>query len=375
MQRVFHVITGLNDGGAEGALYRLCCHDTANRHSVISLMDEGKYGPRLERLGVPVYCLNMPQGRPSLSGLWRLWRLLRSQQPEVLQTWLYHADLIGGLVGRLAGISRVVWGIRHGGLGEHAIKGSTRWVVRLCASLSSWLPAQIVCCSENAANEHIARGYQANKFVLIPNGYDLKALQSSAEAVANLRQQLEIEPETPLIGMVARFHPQKDHRNLLSALQRLKSRGQSFYCLLVGSDMNQANVELTEIIDQLGLAAQVRLLGRRDDIGAIMAGLDLHVLSSSGEAFPNVLAEAMACATPCVTTDVGDARVIVSKFGWVVPAQNAELLANGINEAILLRAQQPQQWQQMRLQAKAHIEKEFSIEQMCQRFNACWDAL
>ena len=108
-----HIITGLNDGGAEAVLYRLCHHDQANQHHVVSLSGSGKYGPMLEALGVLVTTLNMSPGRPSPLAFIRLVRLMRREKPDVVQTWMYHGDLFGGLAARAAGIPSVVWGIRH----------------------------------------------------------------------------------------------------------------------------------------------------------------------------------------------------------------------------------------------------------------------
>ena len=106
--KILHIITGLNDGGAEAVLYRLCKFDSAHKHIVVSLMVEGKYGPLLKELGVKLYCLNMPAGRIRFSGMIKLFKLLRQHKPDVIQTWMYHADLIGGVVGRLAGIKNIV---------------------------------------------------------------------------------------------------------------------------------------------------------------------------------------------------------------------------------------------------------------------------
>ena len=108
--KVLHIITGLNDGGAEAVLYRLCVHDHQNSHTVISLMDDGKYGALLREIGVAVYCLNMPQGRVTITGVWRCWLLLRSLNVNLIQTWMYHADLMGGVLGRLAGFKKIIWG-------------------------------------------------------------------------------------------------------------------------------------------------------------------------------------------------------------------------------------------------------------------------
>ena len=110
---VVHVITGLNDGGAEAVLYRLCKHDQANQHHVVSLSGAGKYGPMLEALGVPVTTLNMSPSRPSPLAFIRLVKILRREKTDVVQTWMYHSDLFGGMAARVTGIRSVVWGIRH----------------------------------------------------------------------------------------------------------------------------------------------------------------------------------------------------------------------------------------------------------------------
>jgi hypothetical protein len=124
-KKVVHIITGLNDGGAEAVLYRLCINDNTQKHFVVSMMDAGKYGPLLQQAGLEVYCLNMSQGWVTLRGVWRLWSLLRALKPSIVQTWMYHADLIGGVVARLAGVKSVCWGIRHSNLSHGTVKRST----------------------------------------------------------------------------------------------------------------------------------------------------------------------------------------------------------------------------------------------------------
>ena len=178
--KVMHIITGLNDGGAESALFHLCIHNPQNQHVVVSLMDEGKYGPLLVATGVEMHCLRMPQGKVTMGGLGRLWRLLRLSKPDAVQTWMYHANLIGGVIARLAGVRNIAWGIHHSNLTPGTVKRSTIWIAKLSAALSGWVPARIVSCSQQAVQTHVGIGYSAYKFRLVPNGYDLARLSPDA---------------------------------------------------------------------------------------------------------------------------------------------------------------------------------------------------
>ena len=370
--KICHVITSLTDGGAETALYRLCTHDKQYRHTVISLMDSGKYGALLEASGIVVYYLGMPRGRMTLAGLWRLWRLLRSERPGVVQTWMYHADLVGGIVARLARIPTVCWGIRHSNLEPGKSSRSTILIARACAWLSHWIPHAIVSCSVQAASVHQAMGYARGKFVIIPNGYNLVEFAPDSEARAQLRREWEINEQTILLGMVARYDPQKDHANLVNALRLIKHKNESFQCALIGAEMDDNNHELCRLIESQGVRSNVLLLGERRDIPSVMSTLDIHVLSSSfGEAFPNVLAEAMACGTPCVTTDVGDAAVIVGDTGWIVLPSDSELLANAISEAIA-EMQDAEKWAVRRSMCRDRVVLNFSLERMVGNYHNVW---
>lgn len=369
---VLHVITDLDDGGAEAVLYRLCSHGTTDRHHVVSLMDAGKYGPLLEARGIPVTCLDMPRGRLTLSGLWRLWRLIRQLRPDAMQSWMYHADLVGGVIARLAGRRNICWGIHNAALIPGKSTGNTIRVAKVCARLSRLVPRHIVCCAEKSRTVHSALGYDAARMRVVPNGYDLSLFQPDRMAGAELRRRLGFASDALLIGVVARFDPMKDHDNLLKALSLLKARGVVPACLLVGAGMVADNAELAARIARLGLADQVRLLGRRSDIPAVMNALDLHVMSSLSEAFPNVVAEAMACGTPCISTDVGDAALIVGSTGWIVPPSDPEALAAAI-EALLAEHGTPA-WEARRTAARRQVEQNFCIEQMVKSYRTVWQA-
>ena len=240
--KILNIIVGLNDGGAEGVLYRLCLYDKNYKHIVISLMDEGKYGPLLKEAGIEVHCLNMPAGRFTFTGLYKLFKLIRKSKPNIVQTWMYHADLIGGVVARLAGVKNVFWNIRHTTLEPGKSKRSTIFIAKLCAMLSKRVPKGIVCCAKKAVEVHASIGYDISKMTVIANGYDLSSLCPIPNAQAQLKK--ELGNVFPLIGMVGRFDPQKDHLGLLDAFTIVKKRGVLHKLVLVGYKINTSNIAL-----------------------------------------------------------------------------------------------------------------------------------
>jgi glycosyltransferase involved in cell wall biosynthesis len=370
--KILHVISGLELGGAEAVLYRLVTATTSqDEHVVISLTGEGVYGPRLREAGVAVHTLELPRGRLTLRGLCRLWRLIRTARPDVVQTWMYHADLIGGAVGRLAGVRAVYWSIRNSTLSRTATSRSTRLTARACALVSGWLPEAITCCSEVSATVHQALGYQRSKFAIVPNGYDLTHFSPKQDARERLRSEWGVAPEMALLGMAARWAPQKDHANLFSALALLAQRGRDFRCVLAGSGMEATNHELVRLISESGVGDRVLLIGPQDDMPAIMSALDLHVLSSSyGEAFPNVIAEAMACGTPCAVTDVGDSAMMVEGAGWVAPPNDAAALAGRIEQA--LEVIQTPAREELSRNCRERVGQRFGIERMAAAYKELW---
>lgn len=368
--RILHIITGLKDGGAEAVLYRLCVHDQTHKHHVVSLMDAGKYGSLLEERGVRVACLNMKKGRVSVRGLWKLWRLIRKLQPDTIQTWMYHADLLGGVTARLAGQRNIIWGIRHSTLDPAESPRSTIFVAKACARLSRFVPRRIICCAEKAQEVHAGLGYNRARMRVVPNGYDLSIFQPNPAAGLQLRQELALSLTEPVIGFVARFDPYKDHETLLRALEILNEKGHCPQSLLIGTGMESANTVLTDRISNLGLTRCVKLLGRRNDIPTVMNALDLHVMSSISEGFPNVLAEAMACGTPCVSTDVGDAVAIIGDTGRTVPPRDPQALADAIID--LLAERDGPAWEKRRNAARHHVAENFSIERMVESYHEAW---
>ncbi|MCS4174784.1 glycosyltransferase family 4 protein [Salinibacter ruber] len=359
---IVHVITGLQTGGAEMMLYKLLSEvseDQNVRSRVVSLMQDGPIGKRIRNLGVPVTTLDMPRGTLTWDGLYRLFQLLRQEQPDVVQTWMYHADLIGGIVAWMAGVDHIVWNIRSSTLDPDRDKSTTIWTAKLCAWLSSWLPDRIVTCAREAGRVHAELGYDASKMVVVPNGFDTKQYRPDEQRRAQIRDELNLQNEA-VVGLVARYHPQKDHRTFVRAAALFLERVPDAHFVLCGTDVTWENQELVGWIEEHGLRDSFSLLGRRDDVASVMTAFDVAVLSSAtGEAFPNVVGEAMACGVPCVVTRVGDSAEIIGDTGIAVPTESPVELAEGC-EKILSKSVDERK--ELGRKARDRIKRLYSLE-------------
>jgi len=365
---VCHIITGLNAGGAEMMLYKLlsAVDQSGFSFEVISLTDIGPVGEKIQALDVPVRALGMDREVPNPLAVLKLAGWLRRSRPVVIQTWMYHADLIGGIAAKLTGGVPLAWGIRHSNLEPQGNKCSTIWTARVCAKLSRHLPARIVCCSEASRQAHTALGYTAGKMVVIPNGFDLDLFRPDITARLTVRQELEIPDNALLIGLVARFDPQKDHGNFVKAAAMLHRQKPTTHFLLCGDGVDWDNNLLAQWIDAAGLHSYFHLLGRRQDIPRLLAALDIASSSSSfGEGFPNVIGEAMACGLPCVVTNVGDSATIIGETGIVVPPNHPEALAHGMLRLLSL----PNGERKARgMAARKRIEDNYALESIVKQY-------
>jgi glycosyltransferase involved in cell wall biosynthesis len=376
MIRVTHIITGLAPQGAEAMLYKLVFRmdRSAFTNEVISLTNWHENYPdwapirkRLEAWEVQVRALSMRRGILSPSELLRLVQWLRRSKTDVVQTWMYHANLIGGIAARFAGAPPVVWGIHHSNLDPAQNKRHTIWTAQACARLSHTLPRRIICCSESSRQVHADCGYSESKMTVIPNGFDLSQFRRNREARSSVKHELGIPEEARLVGIAARFHPLKGYRYFIEAAARLCACMPDVHFLLCGRDVDPNNRELAGWIDEAGnrLSGRCHLLGIRQDMPRFFSALDIATSASVSEAFPSAVGEAMACETPCVVTDVGDSAVMVGNTGRIVPAGNPTALALAWND---LLAQDPGIRAQLGAMARKRVQQRFGLEAVAKRY-------
>ncbi len=339
-------------------------------HEVVSLHGEGVYASQLRSAGIPATSLGMSRGRVSLQGMRELRRIMRRCRPDVVQTRLDHANLLGGLTARFTGTPPVIWAVHSTELGPLSSSWKTRIVRRLCAQLSNAVPVSIVSDARSGAALHERIGFSRSKLIVVPNGVDPVAFGPDLASRERVRRSWGVEPDEVLLGCVARWDPLKDHENLLAAIRDLALRGRRFRCALVGRGLNAQNQDLQKLIARWGVAKQLILADASNDVCAVMNALDVHVLSSRSESLPVAVMEAMSCGAPCVVTDVGDAAHIVGNTGWVAPPRDARALADAI--AAALDAHQGDGWPERASACRSRVIREFSLARMGAEYSALW---
>ncbi len=372
---VVHVITGLKLGGAERALVNLVTAPEWQgvAHEVVSLTDEGAFGAALRRQGIPLTALGMRKRPWDAVAFTRLVRHLRLREPEIVHTWMYHADFLGGLAARLAGRKRILWALQHTELPLRSSPLTTWLVMRLSAALSRRLPAAIVSCSHAGARWHAARGYAADKMRVITNGTDPDRFKPNPLARERLRRRLGLSQDALLIGMAARLHPQKDHRTFLEAARRLARQDGRVHFVLFGEGMEPDNPRLKRWMEDPDLAGRVHCLGALGRPEDVLAGLDILALSSShGEGAPLAVLEGMACGLPCVVTDVGDAARLVGEAGLVVPPRDPQALAQAWSTLLSRPAAERQR---MGRAARQRVMADFQVSHMVLAYRSLYIAM
>ncbi|CCG40529.1 glycosyltransferase [Magnetospirillum molischianum] len=327
---VTHVITSLGSGGAEGVLARLAATPGSVRHRVISLIDDGIHGAALRAQGVSVTTLGMNPGRP-MPGAWlALIRELRRARPDIVMTWLYHADLMGTVATLLAGRPILVWNVRCSNMDLSRYSRLTGWIVRLLARASA-LPRLVVANSNAGKIHHQSLGYHPREWATIPNGFDLPDLASAAVTRHAVRSDLGLADDDIVIGMIARADPMKNHPGFLAAAAWAAAIEPRLRFVLIGRGTDDPHFGIVSEIDRLGVRDRTCVLGERRDVGHLLNGLDSLVSASTfGEGLSNAIGEAMAAAVPCIVTDVGDAAILVAETGFVVPPADDQALGEAI---------------------------------------------
>lgn len=329
MIRVMFINRRFERGGAERQLIELTKNlDKSKFHVCVTTFYEGgALYPRIQAVpGVSLVNLHK-QGRwDTVRFLRRFWRAAREFRPQIIVGYMTVANLLSLAIGRLRG-AKVAWAVRNSNLDMGRYDWVSRISFRMECLLARWV--DVVMFNSQAGRDHYIKcGFPKTSGVVIPNGIDVDYFKADGESRRRVRLEWGVGEENPLIGMVARLDPMKDHDTFLAAAAELAKERDDVRFVCVGDGTSARRAELVALAEQLGLGKRVILVAGRDDIRSVYSAFDVMTLSSAyGEGFPNVIGEAMACGVPCVVTDVGDAAAVVGETGLVAPPRDPARLA------------------------------------------------
>lgn len=361
--KILLLSTSLGMGGADRQILHLAHALIASRYEVclVSMTPLGEMGRQAAAEGLPVVSLNMRRGQIDWRAFQRMVALLREWQPDILTSFMYHANLLGRLAGRWAGVPAIITSVRN----QHSGSSLRDWLMRS----TNWMDHSCVANSRQVANSlHKRRLLPSPKLRVIPNGVDIAALSSPLEVRPRTREELGVAPAEFLWLAIGRLLPQKDYTTLLHAFYPLAKAPARLAIAGEGPLLE----ELQQQTQLLGVASQVTFLGVRQDIGALLAAADGLVLSSAWEGMPNVVMEALASATPVVATEVGGVSELVEpgKSGFLVPARNAPALSQAMRQLMSLSLEQRRK---MGLNGRDHMAANFSLRAMGDRWMALYE--
>ena len=374
--RLAIVINGTILAGAERMLVRVLSRLRPDEFDVkvFTIGLPGPFTEHLNQIGIPNRLYEFV--RPKLPNPWHLLTLARDLQrfqPDVVQGWMYLGNLFGGVAAKLVRRDLpVAWNIRHSTLDPKIDSRSMRWSAWLGGQLSGLVPDRIVLCAEAARAAHLQVGYVPEKLEVIPNGFDLSELRPDPAARLRIRRELGLTNDTPLVGLIGRLHPHKDHRTFVRAARVVADQIPDAHFVGAGEEQSYSASDLWSWIDEVGLRDRFHWLGVRHDVPAIDASLDVLACSSVTEGFPNVVGEAMACGVPCVATDVGESAEVVGDTGRVVPKQDAQRLGEAIVE--LLRLSRSERTL-LGAAARQRVVGRYDIDRIVDRYRDLWHRL
>lgn len=364
MTKVCHIITSLSEGGAQKILTSLALNSNKHNQFIISLKKGGRYTKILKQKNIKVFQLDFQERK--LKSLFYLSKIIEDQKPEIVQTWMYHSDIVSLYLFCTNKLSSkyLYWNIRNGSLKEDSSKFLTRFIRRILILLSYFLPDKIIYCSKECKFIHEKLGYDPKKSFLIENGVNTKKFKP---LIINNEHRKDLY----VIGSAARFAPQKNLNLLFSATSKLLKKGFNIKLYLCGEGMNQSNYLLYSQLEKLGIHRNTELLGIVEDMQNFYNSLDLFVSTSkSGEGFSNVIIEALSCGIRCISSDIGSARDLLKEVGWLVPLKEDDIMienfTNNIKESFFELAYERQDKES---KGRELIKNHYSEKIMLQKYN------
>lgn len=372
--RVVHITTGLGNGGSEGMLYRICREHNKILNQeihVINLSDNDWYESRLKKIGIKIHKVYFKKNILDIFQLILLAKLLVKLKPNIIQTWMYHANFIGGILGYCFTKAKIFWNIRHTRVSFQYSKLNTILIVNLSSFISLIIPKKIIYCSLESKKVHEDKNYDKKKGVFIPNGYD-DTFFPSKFARKTFRKKYKLKKNNFVIGLAARYHKEKNFKNLINAFNLFSRNNNKVLLFLKGKNVSIKNSSLKENLSVIS-KKKFKLINNSKNILDFMNGIDLFVLPSFSESFPNVLAEAMLCETPCISTNVGAARdILYNSDDSIVPIDNSFILNKAIEKKYLI-FKKKKRWNLIKKKSRKKIINNYNIKDISSKYLKLWN--
>jgi len=378
--KIVHIINSLNKGGAEGNLYRLCKFQKKKYKNkiditILTLIDHGFYESELKNLGINIFSLKMTQKSKLFDFIKKISefrKLIKKKNPNIIQSWMYHSNLITLLLPKIF-YDKVFWNIRHSELDFKISKKMTIFISIFCGIFSRIVPKKIIYCSEKSINFHENKHfYSKKKTVLIDNGYSDKSYYPSNYKRLKFRKINKISKTDIIIGYAGRYAKQKNISTLLFAFSKIIKKYNNVYLYMVGNQINFSNNELNNLIIDLNIKNKVYLLNHKKNLLQFYNGIDLIVLTSYSESFSNVLAEAMLCSTPALSTDVGCSKKIIKDCGFIIENKNQSSIIRSLKKSIDIIKNNKKKFKLLKKKSRKHIQNNFSLKKMANSYLKNW---
>tara|TARA_B100000767_G_scaffold259747_1_gene269766 strand:+ start:4123 stop:5250 length:1128 start_codon:yes stop_codon:yes gene_type:complete len=367
------ITTGLKMGGAETMLLHMVKEWLKRdlKVNIFSLSSACYLDGAFVALGVEVKTYNLKSFSNFIPGLYNLCKDLRVARPKIVQTWMPHADLVGGIAARLFSSAKIFWGCHHADLSLKTLKWSTLATVRFNALLSYFVPHRIITVSKHVEAQFLDFGFDKSKLDVIENGIDCSYFKRVENSRVKLVDDLEISENRSIIGFVGRYSFEKRPADFLQLAAMMSKDVDQFHFLMVGDGNDYKNTELLDLIACYNLGNSISLLGVRDDMPLILSSLDVLVSTSVDEAFGLVLIEGLACGCPCISSNNKGVKSIGGGFIRYAETGNIEEFYQGTK---FLLSQDVNERNLRRQESASFVRSRYSIEKAAVRYINLYNA-
>ena len=378
--KIIHIINSLKKGGAEGNLFRLCktlkkkYKDKINI-TIITLIDNGFYEEHLSKLGIKVYSIKINEKKNFFKFLFyiiKLRKFINNNNPDIIQSWMYHSNFMTLFLPKIF-YEKIFWNIRHTQLNLKISKKFTIFLSLICGFFSKFIPKKIIYCSEASISFHENfHKYSKNKSILIDNGYSSKNYYYSLSLRKKFRKKYKINKNHFLIGFAGRYSKQKNIPSLMTAFSNIIKKYNDVHLYMIGKDINYNNKELVELAINLKISDRVFFLKEEKNLLKFYNGLDMLILPSHDESFPNVVAEAMLCKIPVLSSNVGCAKKIIDRYGFIMKDNDPNSIYKNIIKCSNIFKNKKFFWNSLKKNSRLRIVNNYSLNKMAINYLKKW---